>query len=382
MVQGGLLPGAQSNACLQAWSAHQKGGGTRGLPDFFVQAKLLTPTQAAVLCRETLTERQPFPEYKLLRQAGEGGMAIVFEATFLKFTKRVALKVLDTPFSIQEAYRLRFLREANILLELDHENIVRGRDHRVVDGVALYAMDFVDGISVQHLLDEGVDLSERFCLHVASQAGAALAHMHGRGIVHRDLKPSNFVVDHTGHMRMIDFGLAKVMAGMRQDTSDDTTVGTVEYISPEQARNRPDVDGRSDLYSLGASLFHMTTGDLPFQGSPEEIMVGHVTQPLEFTAAQKASVSAPVQYVIRKLMAKDPAARYPDAAAFLAEMRALCKPLLAQPLDIPDEVKESALESAPIDLRKGPRTPFLRKPAGLRSGRRPGRPGHRRPFRR
>jgi serine/threonine-protein kinase len=363
LVGRGLLPPGPANACLQAWQAALRAGRPAAIGDVFAKAGLLTPTQAAVLARETLTERQPFRNYRLLRQAGEGGMAVVFEATYVPLKLRVALKILDTEFCLQEAYRLRFRREAGILLALEHENIVEGREYVTEDGVDFYAMDFVDGISLLDVLEKGVTLSERLALHVTMQVASALQHMHDKGIVHRDMKPANLVMDHTGHVRIIDFGLAKVMEGMRQDTADDTTVGTLEYMSPEQARGRSDVDARSDVYGLGCTLFHMVTGDLPFRGSPEEVMYGHVKRPVEFTPAQRTRVSPPVQYVIRKMMAKEPEERYASGDALVAEIRTLCAAILARPLDVPDMVRSQAIESAPI-----PAAPVAPRPGVARPG--------------
>jgi serine/threonine-protein kinase len=221
------------------------------------------------------------------------------------------------------------------------------------------------------LIHRGVRLSERLCLDVALQVASALDHMQAKGIVHRDIKPANLVLDHDGTVRIIDFGLAKVLRGMRQDTSEDTTVGTLEYMSPEQAQGRTDVDARSDVYSLGCSLFHMLTGDLPFQGEPAEIMYGHVKRPVEFTAAQKARVSPQVQYVIRKAMAKAPDERYAGGQAFIDEVKALCAATLARPIDLPEEVLAANVEAAPIAVPApiAPRAPVLR---------RMDRPGHRR----
>ena len=366
LVGRGLLPQAESNACLHAWNTVQKAGRDVPLCDFFVKAKLLTATQAAVLARESLLQRQPFAKspntgYRLLRQVGEGGMAIVFEATYLPVMARVALKVLDTQFCLLEKDRLRFKREFGILSRLEHENIVEGLEWDTVDGVDYFAMSYVDGISLLDLLDKGVRLSEPLCLHVAVQVASALDHMHRKGIVHRDVKPANFVLDHTGTVRMIDFGLAKVMAGMRQDTTDDTTVGTPEYMSPEQARGSAAVDSRSDLYGLGCSLFHMLTGELPFKGTGQEVIYAQVMKPVEFTAAQGARVSPPVQYVVRKMMAKAPGDRYQSGQALLDELNVLCAAILAKPIAVPDEVHAATVESAPIPAKSAP---VLRRPTG------------------
>lgn len=373
LVRRGLIAGEHADLCARRWQELRRAGRDVSLLAVFVQAKLLTPTQALVLARADLVQRQPFPNYRLLRFAGEGGMALVFEASYLplKPPPRVALKVLDPSYGLDERFRVRFKREAHILLHLDHPNIVEGREYGTADGVDYYAMGFVDGVSVQHLLDRGLRLREPLCLSVAMQVADALEHMRERGIVHRDIKPGNIILDQDGHVRLIDFGLAKVMSGMWADTSGETTVGTVEYFSPEQACGRDDVDARADIYSLGVSLFQMLTGELPFRGTPDEITYGHVKRPLEFTPEQRARVSAPVQYVLRKMTAKARDERYPSGAALVAEMRALCAAALSQPVEVPAEVRQDAIESAPIAPR--PATPA--RPAAPIPSRRPGRHG-------
>ena len=379
IVGRGLVPRDRAEMCLRAWQAHCKAGRDVALSSLFVQARLLTPTQGAVLSRDGLIERQPFKNYRLLRPIGEGGMAVVYEATYVPVRARVALKILDTKFCLQDTFRLRFKREAHILLALEHPNVVEGREYATEDGVDYYAMAFVDGLSVLDLLEADVVLSERLCLAMTLQVASAIDHMAAKGIVHRDIKPANLVLDHEGTVRIIDFGLAKVMAGMREDTAEDTTVGTLEYMSPELAQGHADVDIRSDIYALGCSLFHMLTGDLPFTGSPEEVMYGHVKLPLEFSVAQRARISPPVQYVLRRMMAKSPGDRYPTGEALQAEIQALCAAVLAEPVVVPDEIAGAHVESAPIPLQPTPQAPVLRRTS--RTGR-PLRPGQRRPGRR
>jgi serine/threonine-protein kinase len=318
-----------------------------------VKKGLLTRTQAVVLSGAPLEspERQPFfPNYKIVRRVGEGGMATVYEATYLKVTARVALKVLMTKFCLQEPYRLRFKREANILLNLDHPNIVEGREYDTFDGVDFYAMGYVDGISVLDVLEKGVPISEGMALHIAAQVASALEHMRQKGIVHRDIKPGNLVLDPEGNVKIIDFGLAKVMTGMWQDVGTETTVGTIDYMSPEQARGETNVDSRADVYSLGVTLFHMATGELPFQGTPAEIMYGHVKTDVDFTPSQRAKISPQTQFILRRTMAKDPAHRYETPQALLDDIHALCDALIDERGPVPEMVSRTSVEAAPIRL--------------------------------
>jgi len=351
LVLRGIIAEESINKCMRDQTAFKNAGRPMSLLAVMIKNGVLTRTQAFVLKGVSLVDLQPFPDYKFLRHVGEGGMADVYEATYLTVKARVALKVLKTDFCLQEAYRLRFKREANILLALDHENIVEGKEYRSHDGVDFYAMAFVDGVSVLDVLDSGVSLREGMALHIAAQVAAALEHMRQKGIVHRDVKPGNLVVDSDGVVKIIDFGFAKVMSGMRQDTGEETTVGTVEYMSPEQARGASDIDSRADVYSLGATLFHMATGELPFTGAtPAEVMHGHVKRPLEFSEKHQAKLSVASIFILRKAMAKSPADRYETPQQMFDDIHALCGPQIAARGPVPAVVHEASVEAAPITL--------------------------------
>ena len=359
LVACGALPSDEANVCLRLWQELQKKGQNVSLFAVLVKKGLMTRTQVLVLTGKPLEEHQPFDDYKLLRKVGEGGMADVYEATYQPLQARVALKILKTEFALQERYRLRFKREAAILLHLDHENIVDGREHGSQDGTDFYAMGFVDGISVLELLEHQLDLGEGLALHVACQVGEALQHMLECGVVHRDIKPGNLVVDQEGTTRIIDFGLAKLMQGMREDTAESMTVGTPEYMSPEQARGNAQLDIRTDIYSLGVSLFQMLTGEVPFQGTPEEVLVAQVKRELEMTPKQMQRISPSVQFVIRKAMAKDPAHRYATPREMVDDIQAVAGDIIAARGAVPSIVTESAIEAAPIE---SPPTPTFQAP--------------------
>ena len=372
LVGAGILPREAAEDCLRSWQALLKQDSRVSLLKLMVKKGLLTRTQALVLSGAPIEspDRQPFfPNYKLVRRVGQGGMAIVYEATYQKVMSRVALKVLMTQFCLQETYRLRFKREANILLNLDHPNIVEGREYDTFDGVDFYAMGYVDGISVLDILEHGVAIGEGLALHIAAQVASALEHMREKGIVHRDVKPGNLVLDPDGNVKIIDFGLAKVMTGMWQDVGTETTVGTIDYMSPEQARGETNVDTRADVYSLGVTLFHMATGELPFQGTPAEIMYGHVKTEIDFTASQRAKISPQTQFILRRTMAKDPAHRYETPQALYDDIHALCDAIIEGREPVPEVVGKTSVEAAPIQL-----------PPPRPAGQAPGQPRTRPPF--
>ncbi len=380
LVMLGIVDRDAANECLKLFQAATAQGKKVSLLGLMVRRGLMTKLQAQIFNSVPLEKVQPFDDYKLIRKVGEGGMAHVYEATYLPVDARVALKILQTEFGLQERFRLRFKREAYLLMSLEHPNIVEGREWATQHDVDFYAMGCVDGVAVYDLLEKGIDLDEGLVLHIACQVGDALEHMRERGVVHRDVKPHNFVLDQHGKIVMIDFGLAKLMQGMREDTAEDVTVGTVEYMSPEQCKGSKGVDFRSDIYSLGVSLFHMLTGDLPFNGDGEEVMFGHVKLDLEFTEAQRARISPQVQFVIRKMMAKEPDDRYATPAEFVEDLRAVAGTLIENRGPVPPEVLQSAAEEAPIPDKQTSKAPVsgsrrpgsapVSKRAGRRSGRR------------
>ena len=369
LVACGALPQPEANECLRLWQALLKQGQQVSLLSVLVKKGLMTRTQALVLMGQPLEKHQPFDDYRLLRKVGEGGMADVYEATFEPLQARVALKILKTEYALQERYRLRFKREAGILMHLDHPNIVDGREHGSQDGTDFYAMGYVDGIAVLDVLDHGLALGEGLALHIACQTGAALQHMHERGVVHRDIKPGNLVVDQDGMLHIIDFGLAKLMQGMREDTAESMTVGTPEYMSPEQARGTAQIDIRTDVYSLGITLFQMLTNELPFTGTPDEVLVKQVKQDLEMTPQQMQRISPPVQFVIRKSMAKDPDHRYTTPQEMVDDIHAVAGAVIAARGPVPGVVGEHAIEAAPIDAPPPPPKFDAPRPSAKRTDR-------------
>lgn len=372
----GAIGKRQLDHCLQLW---RDGGRRERLVSIAVKQRLLTRTQALVAAEAPLERNQPFEKYHLVGRVGEGGMAVVYEATFKELDQRVALKILKPEYQLRPKFRTRFKREAGILLALDHENIVEGKEYATSDGVDYCAMGFVEGISVLDLLDQNGSIEEGLALHIATQVGEALQHMFERGVVHRDVKPDNFVVDPKGHVRMIDFGLALLHTGMREDTDEAMTVGTPEYMSPEQCRGSV-VDIRSDIYALGVSLFQMITGELPFTGEQRDVMNGHVNVELEFTAKQRNEISPKVQFVLRKTMAKDPEHRYATPREMVDDLHAVAGDLIGARGSVPSVVHEATVAAAPIEAKPAappPRAP--QKGLAPRSDRgRPGRRGKRR----
>jgi len=277
---------------------------------------------------------QPFTDYEILERLGSGGMGTVFKARYrgqannpsaptLVPGQIVALKVLRPSLGRNQRYRERLRREAELSMRLEHENLVKGYMLGEEAGYHYLVMEFCEGPSLRHLLRMWGCFPEDLVVDVGIQIAAALSHAHEHGIVHRDIKPANILVDDDGRAVLTDLGLAKGETDLAL-TSDGATVGTPQYMSPEQAMNPIDVDVRSDLYSLGATLYHMSTGSAPFDGQS----VGHVILKILRQRARPANevnpeLSPGLSLVLRKLLEKDIEVRYQRATHLLADLQRL-----------------------------------------------------------
>ena len=257
-----------------------------------------------------------FGDYEILAELGAGGMGRVFRARHLTLQREVALKVLSERFASDESYRLRFLKEARAAARLNHPNIVQIYDFGRVEATFYLAMEFVLGESVGDYLRRNGSFSEADAVATVRQACTALRVAHGAGIVHRDVKPDNLIISADGVVKLVDLGLAKSVADDEHLTQTGVVSGTPHYISPEQIAGLKDVDGRADIYSLGATLFHMVTGRTPFDGSSPMVIVSkHLHDDPEDPRAFAPALSDGLCAVIRKMMARDRDQRYPHMPA-------------------------------------------------------------------
>lgn len=267
-----------------------------------------------------MTFAQPFRDYEILDRVGAGAMGTVFKARHGKLSRIVALKVLRPSLARDKRYVDRLRREARIVAALNHPNIVTGYDLGEEGGYHYFVMEFVEGKSLKGLLAEWGVLPQDQTLDVAMQVASALDHALQRGVIHRDIKPGNILIDEKGTVKVTDMGLAKGPADLTL-TRDGATVGTPQYISPEQARNPQDVDVRSDLYSLGATLYHMATGQPPFQGTTMAEVISQVLHETPISPRViNPSLSEGLSLVIRKLLAKNPKLRYQTPRELLDDL--------------------------------------------------------------
>jgi serine/threonine-protein kinase len=218
--------------------------------------------------------RQSLGGYELIRKLGEGGMGATYLARQVSMDRLVALKVLKKGLAKKAGFVERFVREAHLAGRLSHANIVQALDVGEAGGFHYLAMDYVEGQTASALIPSGGAMPEAQALDIALQVARALEAAHRQGIVHRDVKPENILVTAEGIAKLCDFGLAREAEGESGLTQTGTALGTPHYIAPEQARGEGGVDVRADIYSLGATLYHLVTGRTPFEGPTAAVVAG------------------------------------------------------------------------------------------------------------
>jgi serine/threonine protein kinase len=265
--------------------------------------------------------------YRFVRRLGEGGAAAVFEAVHETLDKVFAVKVLRPSDAPAEEARERFLREARLAASLDHPGVVRVFDAREESGRLYLMMELVDGESLKARLARDGAMPEDEAVEVARAVLSALDQAHQRGIIHRDIKPDNILASSGGRVKLTDFGLARYLSSA-DITQTGYLVGTPVYMSPEQVRGEA-VDPRSDLYSLGATLYHMITGRPPFSGPTVlSILDQHLHSTAVPIAALVPSISPGLARIVHRLLLKDPSRRYGTAREVLEALDASARGML------------------------------------------------------
>ena len=258
------------------------------------------------------------PGYTIIRPIGEGGMASVFLAVQKSLEREVALKVMSPVLASNAEFASRFLIEGKITAKLQHPNLVTVYDIGTHNGVYYLAAEYIPGGTLKERITEG-GLTVAEALDVISDIAQGLDFAHQKGFVHRDVKPGNVLYRNDGRVVLADFGIAKAMDGSNSSTVAGASIGTPDYMSPEQARGEP-VDGRSDLYSLGTMFYEILVGNPPYQAAdPFTVALMHVTHPIPVLPEPYEWL----QPLIQGLMAKNPAERYNTGASFVEALHKL-----------------------------------------------------------
>ncbi len=258
--------------------------------------------------------------YELLEVIGTGGMAVVYKARCHRLNRLVAVKILKSDLAQDAEFRRRFHDESQAVAMLSHPNIVAVYDVSHSDDLDYIVMELIDGITLkQYMQKKGTPLNWREALHFITQIVRALSHAHSRGIIHRDIKPHNIMVLRDGSVKVSDFGIARITSA-HQSTLTQEALGSVHYISPEQARGSH-IDARSDIYSAGVVLYEMITGRLPFEGdSPVAVAIQHINSIPLSPRELNPDIPEALEEITMKAMAPNADERYLNADAMLTDL--------------------------------------------------------------
>jgi len=290
---------------------------TKALAEKLVEQRILTEWQTRVLSGNedgTLS----IGEYVIQEHIGDGGMGRVYKARNRQTGDIVALKLLNPQAASDESAVRRFQREIETASRLKHPNIVATLGSGEQNGQQFLVMEFVDGHDLATLVRDTAELPVQTAVDCILRSAKGLAYSHAEQIVHRDIKPSNLLLSHSGEIRVLDMGLARISTSSEpgdlaqtQITRTGSIMGTVDFMAPEQALNPKTADGRADIYSLGCTLFFLLTGKKPFTGSTVmEVLVAHRENPIPSLISVRKDIPESLEAVYRKMVAKDPADRY------------------------------------------------------------------------
>jgi tRNA A-37 threonylcarbamoyl transferase component Bud32 len=285
-------------------------------PRCLLQGGLGSAPQSGTAAHAGFTPPRPaelaplFPQLEVLELLGQGGMGAVYKARQTKLDRLVALKVLPPSAGQDPAFAERFLREARALARLGHPHIVAVHDFGDVNGLYYLLMEYVDGVNLRQALSAG-QIEPQQALAVIREICTALQYAHEEGVVHRDIKPENILLDRKGHVKIADFGLAKLLgqtANLKL-TGTQQVMGTPHYMAPEQMEQPLSVDHRADIYALGVLFYELLTGQLP---------LGNFAPP-----SQKAGVDARLDHVVQRALEREPEQRYQQVSEVKAELDAI-----------------------------------------------------------
>ncbi|MGA2533597.1 MAG: protein kinase [Candidatus Aminicenantales bacterium] len=287
-----------------------------------------TPDKSSSLTKTLVAPKQgPAPgsifagRYEIIRELGKGGMGVVYQATDGKLKRTVALKFLPAEWIHDELAKERFVREAQAVASLDHPNICTVHEIDEAEGRMFISMAFVEGETLRTRIERAL-LGLDEALAIGRQVAEGLREAHKKGIVHRDIKSANIMVTEDGQAKIMDFGLARVRGGALL-TKEGMTLGTIAYMSPEQARGE-DVDQRTDIWSFGVVLYEMLTGQLPFKGEHDQAVIYSILkEPPRPISDLCPELPAPIGQVVGKALEKSPDKRYPSAGELLDDLRSL-----------------------------------------------------------
>ncbi len=310
----GLLTAEQLQAFIAELPVERRPKDAQQLAQALVRGGKLTAFQASAIFQNRAANLV-LGEYVILDRIGAGGMGQVYKAEHRYMRRAVALKILPARVSRDTDAIARFAREVQVAARLSHPHVVAAHDARHEHGVHYLVMELVDGSDLSSLVKRKGPLAVDQSVHCVLQAAKGLAYAHSEGVVHRDIKPANLLLDKRGFVKLLDLGLARLDNPLGEPVSDLTNtgniMGTIDFMAPEQALNTKRADARSDIYSLGCTLFYLLIGQPPYSGETVmEKLMAHRDAPVPSLRVLRDEVPAELDQVFQRMVAKQPEARY------------------------------------------------------------------------
>jgi serine/threonine-protein kinase len=354
LISRGLIAPEEYHQVKTGGDAGDNESAAEALLQRLVKAGFLTVHQARRAMKELFQLRnQVIPGYDLLEELGQGAMGTVRKARQLSMDRLVAIKILQKRLSSNPEFTKRFEREARIAAKLSHNNIVQAIDvgsARSSERTFHYfVMEYVEGKTIKQEIENGKIYEEKEAVDIVLQIAQALAHAHKRKLIHRDIKPANIILTAEGVAKLADLGMARETSDFATAKAEKgMTIGTPYYIAPEQVQSRTDVDSRADIYSLGATFYHMVTGQPPFPAKKiDAVLRAHLEEELTPPDHLNTSLSAGVGEVVEFMMAKDRRLRYQTPDDLIIDLECLFT-------GAPPKLARQRLEAATLkDLAEG-----------------------------
>ena len=327
-VEWGLASDAAVAECLSERERLLAGGTAKRLGELLIRKGVITKAQALKVLKEThrrLGSSKRIGNFELQEKLGEGAMGVIYKARQVGLDRIVALKLLPRALSRDATLTQRFLREARTVARFNHPNIICGYEVGEANGYQFFAMEFVDGGTLEERLAERGPFGHEEMLRTLIDVTRGLQHAHRAGIIHRDIKPSNIMIGAGNVMKLADLGLAASLDATQTAnlTGTGNIVGTPYYMAPEQVDGKSTLDARTDIYALGATAWHLAAGQPPFDG---ESVIAIITRRLHEDApdvrTRNPRIGRRLADIIRKMMAREPAERYQDCETLLRDLEA------------------------------------------------------------
>lgn len=370
VVEQGFATREEVRECLgdsqaEAAAEESKDG---SLAQKLIENDYVTPSQLKRLKAIVEAERsgQQIPGYKILGKLGAGAMATVFKARQISLDRMVAIKVLPRKFSSNAEFIERFYAEGRAAAQLNHPNIVQAYDVGKAGEYHYFVMEYVEGSTVFDQIARHKRYPESDAIDIAIQVAEALLHAHEKGLIHRDVKPKNIMIAREGVAKLADMGLARAISDKEAAEAEaGKAYGTPYYIAPEQIRGAKNLTAAADIYSLGATLYHMVTGVVPYEGkNPSDVMHKHLKAELAPPDHVNPKLSPGISQIIEMMMAKDRRARYQSCKDLLTDLRAVRNgepPVIARSedsvaalADLAREAEQSTPSEIPTDRSQQP----------------------------